>query len=138
MKNFFISFMVSIFMSYFSIAMISLNNPEVVWSSKTILVQFILANCLGFMIGCANLLFRIQHWPYITVLLAHYFIVVTSAFMIGYLGNWFYIHEPLTMLSLFLQVSIVYVAVWLVLNFMEKRSIKQMNAQLQKNRGETD
>lgn len=138
MKNFFFSFMVTIFMSYFSIAMISLNNPDVVWSSKTIIVQFILANCLGSMIGCANLLFRIQHWSYISVLLAHYLIVVTSAFMIGYLGNWFYLHEPLTMLSLFLQVSIIYVALWLVLNFMEKRSIKQMNAQLQKNRGESE
>ncbi|WP_274307244.1 DUF3021 domain-containing protein [Solibacillus daqui] len=136
MKNFFISFMVSVFVSYFTIAMIAFNNPEYLWSSKTIIVQFILANGLGFTIGCANLLFRIQHWPYIAVLSVHYIVVVTSTFIIGKFGNWFYMNEPITMISLFLRVSIVYVAVWIVLNFTQKRSIKQMNELLQKNRGE--
>lgn len=136
MKNFFTSFMVTVFVSYFTIAMIAFNNPEYVWASKTIILQFILANGLGFMIGCANLLFSIQHWPYIVVLSAHYIIVVISAFIIGKFGNWFSIHEPITVLSLFLQVSIVYVVVSIALNVAQKRSIKQMNEILQKNRGE--
>lgn len=136
MKNFFISFMVSVFISYFTLAMIAFNNPEDVWSSKTIFLQFILANGLGFTIGCANLLFKIQQWPYIAVLSAHYLVVVTSAFIIGYFGNWFDLSEPMTVISLFLRVTIVYVGVWIALNFEQKRAISKMNVQLQKNRGD--
>ena len=137
MKNFFISFMVSIFTSYFTIAMIAFFNPEDLWSSKTLIVQFLLAIALGFMIGCANLLFKIQHWPNSAVLATHYFIVLISAFFIGHFGNWFNVQEPTTLISLFIRVTIVYVIVWFALDFAQKRSIKQMNAQLQKKRGES-
>lgn len=136
MKNFFISFMVSVFISYFTLAMIAFNHPEDVWSGETIFLQFMLSNGLGFIIGCANLLFKIQQWPYIAVLSAHYLIVITSAFIIGYFGNWFYTSEPMTVISLFLRVTIVYFGVWIALSFEQKRAISKMNAQLQKNRGE--
>lgn len=137
MKSFFISFMVSVFTSYFTIAMIAFFNPEDLWSSKTLVVQFLLANGLGLMIGCANLLFKIQHWPNSAVLATHYVIVLFVSFFIGYFGNWYDIQDLGTMFSLWIRVTIVYAIVWIALELKQKQAIKQMNAQLQKNRGES-
>ena len=136
MKNFLISCFVSVFTSYFTIAWISFENPTAVWSAHEIMEEFLLALALGTMIGCANTIFKINHWPYIAVLAVHYVIVVSSAFIIGTFGSWFSMEQPMTILSLFLRASIVYIIVWLFILMTQKKDIKRMNEILQESRGE--
>ena len=136
MKNFLISCFVSVFTSYFILALNSFREPTALWAGEELIEEFLLALALGFMIGCANNIFKINHWPYIAVLAVHYIIVVSSAFIIGIFGNWFSMEQPMTILSLFIRVSIVYIIVWLYIYMTQKKDIKRMNEILQESRGE--
>jgi hypothetical protein len=135
MKNFLISCGASVFTSYFTIALISYKEPTALWAGDELIEEFLLALVLGIMIGCANRIFKINHWPYIAVLAVHYMIVVTSAFTIGTFGNWFSVEQPMTILSLFIRVNIVYMIVWLFILIMQKKDIQRMNEILHESRG---
>ncbi|MEK3765510.1 MULTISPECIES: DUF3021 domain-containing protein [unclassified Solibacillus] len=136
MKNFLISCFVSVFMSYFIIALITYNDTSITWSGAELLNQFLLALSLGVIIGCANSLFLIKHWPYIAVLTLHYGIVLCSVFTVGLFGNWFSFDEPSTFILLFIQSTVIYIIVWCFIFFSIKRDIKRMNDVLKQNRGE--
>lgn len=136
MKNFLISCFVSVFMSYLTIAIITYNDDKIIWSSAELLHQFLFALLLGVIIGCANLLFDIKHWSYFTVLALHYSIVLVSVYTIGHFGNWFSLHEPKTVLLLFIQCSAIYIAVWLFIFISIKQDVKRMNTILKQNRGD--
>lgn len=135
MKNFLISCFVSVFSSYFTIAWISFDDPTVIWTGNELIEQFLLAVALGFMIGCANNIFKLQHWSYITVLAIHYIIVLSSAFTIGTFGNWFSMEQPMSILSLFIQVTIIYIIISFYIFITQKKDIQRMNRILQESRG---
>ena len=136
MKDILISCFVSVFTSYFTIAFISFRDPTALWASTELIEEFLLALLLGIMIGCANRIFKINHWPYIAVLAVHYIIVVSSAFTIGIFGSWFSLEQPMTILSLFIRVTIIYLIVWFFILMTQKKDIQQMNEILQENRGD--
>lgn len=136
MKNFLISCFVSVFMSYFIIALLTYNNETISWSGDELLHQFIFALLLGVMMGCANLLFSIKHWPYVALLSMHYLIVLLSVYTIGHFGNWFSFNEPMTLLLLFIECTVIYIGVWLFIYISMKQDVKRMNTILKQNRGE--
>lgn len=136
MKNFLISCFVSVFMSYFIIALITYNDTTITWSGAELLNQFLLALALGVIIGCANSIFLIKHWPYVPVLALHYLIVLCSVFIVGLFGKWFSLDEPSTFFLLFIQSTSIYIIVWCFIFFTIKRDIKRMNDVLKQNRGE--
>ncbi|MBD8036279.1 DUF3021 domain-containing protein [Solibacillus sp. A46] len=136
MKNFLISCFVSVFMSYFIIALITYNDTSITWSGAELLHQFLFALSLGVIIGCANNLFLIKHWPYVAVLALHYVIVLCSVFIVGLFGKWFSFDEPSTFFLLFIQSTSIYIIVWCFIFLSIKRDIKRMNDVLKQNRGE--
>ena len=134
MRNFLISCFVSVFMSYFIIALITYNDATITWSGADLLHQFLFALLLGVLIGCANSLFLIKHWPYIAVLTLHYGIVLCSVYTVGFFGNWFSFNESSTLILLFIEATVIYIIVWCFIFFSIKRDIKQMNDVLKQNR----
>ena len=136
MKTFVTSCAISVFISYFTIALISFRNPTAMFAGEELLEEFILALLLGIMIACANKIFNINHWPYIAVLSVHFIIVMSSAFIIGFFGNWYSIEQPTTILSLLIRATIIYLIVWLFILITQKKDIQQMNEILQESRGD--
>ncbi|MGN7476303.1 DUF3021 domain-containing protein [Solibacillus silvestris] len=136
MRNFLISCFVSVFMSYLTIAIITYNDETISWSSAELLHQFLFALLLGVMIGCANCLFSIKHWPYITVLSLHYGIVLFSVYTIGHFGDWFSLYEPTTALLLFIECTGIYMVVSLFIYISMKKDVERMNLILKQNRGD--
>lgn len=136
MKNFLISCFVSVFMSYFIIALLTYGSKTIVWSGDELLHQFLLALLLGVIIGCANLLFSIKHWPYVALLALHYLVVLLAVYTIGHFGNWFSFNDPTTILLLFIECTAIYLGVWLFIYFSMKQDVKRMNAVIKQNRGE--
>ncbi|AWE07142.1 hypothetical protein DCE79_06860 [Lysinibacillus sp. 2017] len=138
MRNFLISCFVSVFTSYFTIALISFREPTALWAGDELIEEFLLALALGLMIGCANNIFKLNQWPYIAVLAVHYIIVVSSAFTIGIFGSWFSMEQPMTIVALFIRITIIYIIVWLFILMTQKKDIKRMNEILQESRGEQE
>ena len=135
MKNFLITCLLNICVSYFTISILTIFQPTIQWSGNELLYQFILSLVLGLAIAFANLLFSITHWPYVVILSLHYGLVLLFAFTIGLFGHWFSLEEPITLLILFIQVTVIYILLWLFFYLSQKKEIEHLNKLLQESRG---
>ena len=138
MKNFLITCLINICASYFTISIMTFNQPTIQWSGSELLYQFILSLILGLAMAFTNLLFSITHWPYIVILSLHYSLILLFAFTIGLFGHWFSLKEPTTLLLLFIQVTVIYVMVWCFFYLSQKKKIKDLNKLLQESRGKAN
>ena len=127
MKNLLQSILITVGITFFNIALAAYKSPDYMWSGDAIVGQFLFGVIIGIIVAAANYLFRLK-WPLVYIVAVHHFIVVASIFAI----NYEFLQDLGASLNLYFRTAIAYFIVWLYFYIDEKRSIQQMNEQLQK------
>lgn len=127
MKNLLRSILITVGITFFNIALAAYKNPEYMWTGESIVGQFVFGVIIGIVVAVANYLFRLK-WPLASIIVLHHLIIVVSIFAI----NYEFLQSLDAFLNLYFRTAIPYFIVWLYFYIDEKRSIQQMNEQLQK------
>ena len=127
MKNLLQSILITVGITFFNIVLAAYNNPEYMWTGESIVGQFVFGVIIGIVVAVANYLFRLK-WPLASIIVLHHLIIVVSIFAI----NYEFLQSLDASLNLYFRTAIAYFIVWLYFYIDEKRSIQQMNEQLQK------
>ncbi|MER2105852.1 MAG: DUF3021 domain-containing protein [Solibacillus sp.] len=131
-QNIILGCLISLSASYITITVITLNKSPKLWSGEELLEQILLTLILGVVIGTATLLFEIESWSYLRILILHFLIVLVSVFTVGALGGWYDIENPATIFFLVCEIIVIYIVVSFITIVLRTIEIKKLNEVLKK------
>ena len=130
-RNIMIGCLIGLSVSYTIVTIRALLNENKVFNGEDLLKELIIALVLGAVIGAVTLIFESDKLSFRTLLVIHFFMVVTSVFTAGAYDDW-YEFNTVSMLLMFGEVTIIYGIVWGIVLLLEKREIDSLNKLIRK------
>ncbi|MER1999197.1 MAG: DUF3021 domain-containing protein [Lysinibacillus sp.] len=130
-RNIMIGCLIGLSVSYTLLTIRALLVNNKVFYGEDLLEEFIIALILGAVIGAVTLIFESDQLSFRTLLVIHFFVVLTSVFAAGAYGDW-YEFTTVSMLLMFGEVAIIYCIVWGIVLLLEKREIDSLNKLIRK------
>ena len=103
---------------------------EAIGTEAAVILQTLLSGLYGLVCIGGTEFYRIERWSLLRSTMTHLLCILVSFSIVGLILRW--IHFDIPSLLFLLTIAVVYFIIWLIMSLRWKKSIREMNSELEK------